>query len=173
MSACIGRYIFLWVNQCGYAAISLNWAFVLAVIGQASWLKFISFFRWGLWLKMKCSKCSELVNERVSFPKLTFFMSSIYFSWYWNCDWLIFFCVCVCVNLFVQFGLMIRCNFEMLEHLPCNLYEDTVWFILVFSPLFISWQRSVPMFVCSSQNSVYLNLLTLIAGWLYFLTFIL
>ena len=75
--------------------------------------------------------------------------------------------------LFVQFGLMIRrCNFEMLEDLPCNLYEDTVCFILVFSPLFMGWQSSVPIFVCSSQNSVYLNLLTLIADWLYFLTFI-
>ena len=41
MSACIRWCRFGWVNQGGYAAISLNWAFVLPVIGQASLLEFI------------------------------------------------------------------------------------------------------------------------------------
>ena len=41
VSACIGWCIFGWVNKGGYAAISLNWAFVLPVIGQASLLEFI------------------------------------------------------------------------------------------------------------------------------------
>ena len=69
---------------------------------------------------MRCSKCSELVNERVSFPKLTFFY--LFFS-ILNCDWLNFFVLI----LFVQFGLMIRrCNLEVLEDILCNLYEDTV-----------------------------------------------